>query len=313
MSWSAQDIPAQDDRVALVTGANSGLGQAVSRELARRGARVIMAARDHSRGETAVAEVARAAPGARVELLDLDLASLTSVRAAAAEIADRVERLDLLVNNAGIMMVPRGETEDGFERQLGTNHLGHFALTGLVLPLLRRSDDARVVTTSSLAANSGQLQLQDLQSERSYSPTGAYGQSKLANLLFALELQRRLEGVSAPVASLAAHPGIASTGLVKGPVANLPGPVRPFAYAVAKTVTGLLAQGEDQGALPLLRAATDPGARGGEYYGPSRLGQQRGAPQRVDVPERARDEQTARRLWEASEELTGVTYADLPA
>ena len=312
MGWDFDDIPAQTGRTALVTGANSGLGAQVALALARRGARVLVGARNPEKGTRAVQEIGRQAPDGSAELLEVDLASLASVERAAGEVAERVDRLDLLVNNAGIMMVPRGETEDGFERQLGTNHLGHFALTGRLLPLLQASDGSRVVTTSSLAAVGAQIRFDDLQSERSYSRTGAYGQSKLANLLFALELQRRLEAAEAPVASLAGHPGVASTGLVAGPVDNLPAPVRPVAYALAQGLTSVLAQSDADGALPLLRAATAPDAQGGEYYGPSRLRQQRGAPERVDVPDAADDVDTARRLWETSEDLTGVRY-DLPA
>ena len=311
MGFDAGDVPAQAGRTALVTGGNSGLGEQVCRVLAQRGARVLLAARDRGRGQAAVQRVVDTAPDAQVELVDLDLASLASVEQAAADLAERVDGLDLLVNNAGIMMVPRGLTEDGFERQLGTNHLGHFALTGRLLPLLRAGDGARVVTVSSLAANGAEVRFDDLMGERSYSRTGAYGQSKLANLLFTVELQRRLAAAGDPVSALAAHPGVASTGLVAGPVSGLPGPVRPVALAVSKGLTSLLAQSDADGALPLLAAATSPDARGGEFYGPLSFRGMRGSPGQVDMPAAAHDADAARRLWEASEELTGVTYEGL--
>ena len=307
------DVPSQDGRTALVTGANSGLGRQVSRVLAQRGARVLMAARDRARGQAAVDEVRRAAPDAAVELVDLDLASLASVERAADDVVGRVDALDLLVNNAGIMMVPRRETEDGFERQLGTNHLGHFALTGRLLPLLRHSDAARVVTVSSLAANDGRVRFDDLMGERTYSRTGAYGQSKLANLLFTRGLDRRLRAAGAPVAALAAHPGIASTNLVQAPLASLPGPLARVATPVAQAVVRVLAQSDAQGAQALLMAATLPSAESGEYYGPTRLGGQRGAPARVDMPGQAHDDDAVERLWQVSEDLTGVGYEGLPA
>ncbi|MEJ5946283.1 oxidoreductase [Pseudokineococcus basanitobsidens] len=306
MGWSEQDVPDQRGRTALVTGANSGLGLNVSRALAQHGARVLMGARDPERGRAAVERVRRAAPGADVELLEVDLASLASVRAAAEEVRRRTDdRLDLLFANAGVMAVPRGETEDGFERQLGTNHLGHFALVGKVMPALRAAPAARVVSTSSGAHRSGRMAFDDLMGREHYSRWGAYGQSKLANLLFTSELQRRLQAAGSDVLAVAGHPGYAATGLQSGATAGVP---VPGLRALMGLANRLLAQSDADGALPLLRAGTDPGARGDEYYGPDGRGEMRGAPVLVGRSERARDDAAARRLWAESEKLTGVTY-----
>jgi NAD(P)-dependent dehydrogenase (short-subunit alcohol dehydrogenase family) len=300
--WSVLHIPDLSGRTALITGANSGIGWQTALELARRGARVLLAVRSRERGERALAELRGRLPGAEVETVPLDLADLDSIRSAAEELTDRLDGLDLLVNNAGVMAVPQRErTAQGLELQIGTNHFGHFALTGRLLPLLDRPG-SRVVTVCSSAHRMGRLHLDDLQLERSYRPWRAYGAAKLANALFTLELQRRLEAAGAPTASLGAHPGFASTSLVANGPARNGSPLDPLTV----WATRLLGQPAHRGALPTLRAATDPTARGGEYFGPGGFQEVRGAPVRVDYARRAHDPEVARRLWAASEELTGV-------
>ena len=300
--WSAADVPDQSGRVALVTGANSGLGLHTSIALARKGARVLMACRDAGRAQAALQRVRADVPGATVELVTLDLASLASVEAAADEVAGRTPVLDLLVDNAGVMATPKGVTADGFELQLGTNHLGHFALTGRLLPLLLAAPAARVVVVSSGAHRTGRIAFDDLQSERGYSRWKAYGQSKLANLLFVRELDRR--AAATPLLVAAAHPGYAATHLQSGQGSFL-------LEAVMKVGNAVIAQSDEAGALPSLYAATMPDVRRGDYWGPS-LAELRGAPKRVGRSAAAQDDTAARRLWDESERLTGVTYA-LPA
>ena len=300
--WSATDVPDQSGRVALVTGANSGLGLHTSIGLARRGARVLMACRDAGRAERALVQVQAAAPGAAVELVSLDLASLASVEATAADVAGRTSALDLLVDNAGVMAPPRTTTVDGFELQLGTNHLGHFALTGRLLPLLLAAPSPRVVVVSSGAHKIGKIAFEDLQSERSYSRWGAYGQSKLANLLFARELDRR--SAATPLLVAAAHPGYAATHLQSGQGSFL-------LEALLKVGNLVLAQSDADGALPSLYAATMPDVRRGDYWGPA-FAELRGEPKRVGRARSAQDDAVAARLWTESERLTGVSYA-LPA
>ena len=300
--WSAADVPDQSGRVALVTGANSGLGLHTSIGLARKGARVLMACRDAGRAERALVQVRAAAPGADVELLSLDLASLASVEAAAADVAGRVTALDLLVDNAGVMAVPRTATADGFELQLGTNHLGHFALTGRLLPLLLAAPSPRVVVVSSGAHKIGKIAFEDLQSERSYSRWGAYAQSKLANLLFARELERR--AAATPLLVAAAHPGYAATHLQSGQGSFL-------LEAFLKVGNLVVAQSDADGAMPSLYAATMPDVRRGDYWGPA-FAELRGEPKRVGRARSAQDDAAAARLWTESERLTGVSYA-LPA
>ena len=297
--WSAADVPDQSGRVAMVTGANSGLGLHTSIALARKGARVLMACRDAGRAQAALHRVRADAPGATVELVTLDLASLASVEAAATEVAGRTPTLDLLVDNAGVMATPRSATADGFELQLGTNHLGHFALTGRLLPLLLAAPAARVVVVSSGAHRTGRIAFDDLQSERSYSRWGAYGQSKLANLLFARELDRR--AAATPLLVAAAHPGYAATHLQSGQGSFL-------LEAFMKVGNAVLAQSDEAGAMPSLYAATMPDVRRGDYWGPT-LAEIRGAPKRVGRSGAAQDDTAARRLWDESERLTGVTYA----
>jgi NAD(P)-dependent dehydrogenase (short-subunit alcohol dehydrogenase family) len=298
--WTADQIPDQSGRVAVVTGGNSGLGLETVRQLARAGARVVLACRDTAKGEAAREQVRAGVPDADIEVAPLDLASLASVR----EFADRIKGegtgLDLLINNAGVMAPPRRETADGFELQLGTNHLGHFALTGQILAAMEGREDARVVTVSSGAHRMGKINFDDLQSERGYSRWRAYGQSKLANLLFAFELDRRLRAAGSPIKSVAAHPGYAAT--------NLQSAAPPLFDRMVMVFTNrLLAQSAEMGALPQLYAATNPVVEGGTYIGPDGIAEQRGHPKTVGSSGAARDEATARRLWDVSEDLTGVT------
>ena len=296
--WTAEDLPDQTGRTALVTGANSGLGFQTSLELASKGARVLMACRNPARAQDALGRLRLAVPNAAVELVAMDLASLESVRTAAEDIAERMPQLDLLVNNAGIMAVAESQTADGFERQFGTNHLGHFALTGRVLPLLLAAPAPRVVTVSSLAHVFGNLDFEDLQGTQGYRRWRAYGHSKLANLLFTTELQRRGGGM--PLA-VAAHPGYAATHLQQGQG------LAAF-EALMRVGNRAVAQSDVAGALPSLYAATMPDVRGDDFFGPHLLGM-RGSPVRTWRTPRARNAADARRLWEVSEELTRVEYA----
>ena len=303
--WSARDIPSQAGRVAVVTGANSGLGLVTARELARAGARVVMGCRDAGRGEAARALVVEQVPDANVDVRRLDLASLSSIREFADNLHADVPDVDLLVNNAGVMAIPRQLTEDGFEMQLGTNHLGHFALTGMMLASMVHRAGSRVVTVSSTAHKPGRIDFDDLMSERSYGKWTAYYQSKLANLLFAYELQRRLDAAGLPTVSVAAHPGYSATNLQHvGP--RMEGS-RLSALLMSFGNT-LFAQSDEMGALPQLYAATAPDVRGGEYFGPDGIAESRGHPKRVDSTKASKDTEAARRLWEVSEELTGVRY-----
>jgi NAD(P)-dependent dehydrogenase (short-subunit alcohol dehydrogenase family) len=301
-NWTTADIPDQTGRTAVITGGNTGLGFHVARALAQHGARVVIASRDTRKGAEAAAKIAdgrtaRADP----EVVRLDLTSLASVRGTATELRSRYDRLDLLINNAGVMMTPYARTEDGFELQLGTNHFGHFAFTGLLVDRMTDVPGARIVTVSSTLHRNGAIDFDDLASEHRYNGAAAYARSKLANLLFAYELGRRLEaaGHQNPI-SLAAHPGYTNTELGR----YLAAPVR----LGLRLVNPIFAQSPAMGALPLLRAATDPAARGGEYYGPSSRTQMRGHPRVVTSSTRSHDEQLARRLWTESEKLTGVRY-----
>ena len=310
MGWSAEDIPSQTGRTAIVTGGTGGLGLATARELARAGARVMLTARDPAKGEEAAAEIRGAVPDADLEVGKLDLADLASVRefARACE-AEFPEGIDLLINNAGVMATPKRQTADGHELQFGTNHLGHFALTGLLLSALRRGGrSARVVTVSSIAHRIGGIKLDDLDSQDAYTRWGAYGHSKLANLLFAFELQRRLAAAGARVESLAAHPGYAATHLQSAGPAMGGGPVAWFNTASARLGNLLVAQSADDGALPTLYAATVPELAGGSYIGPGGFYEIRGAPKVVTARGLAYKEDLAAGLWAASEELTGVSY-----
>ncbi|MCW4461256.1 SDR family oxidoreductase [Sphingomonas sp. BT-65] len=300
--WTAADIPPQTGRTAVITG-TGGLGFEDAVELARAGAEVILAGRNPDKGAAAVARIRALVPSAIIRFEMLDLASLDSVAAFAARLSERHGSLDLLVNNAGVMVPPRREeTADGLELQFGTNHLGHFALTGLLLPLLRHGRQPRVVTLSSVAARDGAIAFDDLNAERRYRPMPAYSQSKLACLMFALELHRRSEASGWGVASMAAHPGIARTDLLH----NAPG--RWSAMGLTRSLLWFLFQPAAQGALPTLFAATAPDARSGGYYGPHALSEARGYPAPARIPPQALDVGAATRLWEVSEELSGVRY-----
>jgi NAD(P)-dependent dehydrogenase (short-subunit alcohol dehydrogenase family) len=303
--WTAGDIPSQQGRLAVVTGANSGIGLIAARELARAGARVVLACRDTKKGEAAAQAIAETSPEGQVEVAALDLASLESVRSFVNGFVGAHDGLDLLINNAGVMAPPRRTTADGFELQFGTNHLGHFALTGLLLDAMQRRENARVVTVSSGAHRFGKMRFDDLQGERKYGRWAAYGQSKLANLLFTFELDRRLRASGSSVRAIAAHPGYSATHLQS---AAAPQPDR-FLMAISNAI---MAQSAEMGALPTLYAATQPGIEGGTYIGPDGLFEQRGYPTEVKARPSAYDEASARRLWEVSEELTGVKFP-LPA
>jgi NAD(P)-dependent dehydrogenase (short-subunit alcohol dehydrogenase family) len=297
--WDTRDIPDQTGRTAVVTGANSGLGLVTARELARAGASVVMACRNLDRGHRAVEEVRAAVPEAQVQLDELDLARLASVRGFAERFRATHDGLELLINNAGVMAPPRRRTADGFELQFGTNHLGHFALTNALLETMEGTDDARVVTLSSTVHKMGRINFDNLNGDRHYFRWNAYGQSKLANLLFMLELDRRLRAAGSTVKSLAAHPGYAAT--------NLQSAAAPMLDRLAmKVSTAVIAQNDEMGALPTLYAATQPGLEGGTYVGPGGFQEQRGHPKIVQPSGRARDPETARRLWEVSERMTAV-------
>ncbi|MDF2826650.1 MAG: short-chain dehydrogenase/reductase [Mycobacterium sp.] len=294
-NWTTADIPDQTGRTAVITGANTGLGFETATALAARGAHVVIAARDTDKGKQAAARIA-----GDVSVQKLDLTSLDSIREATDALKARFDKIDLLINNAGVMTTPKGTTKDGFELQFGTNHLGHFALTGLLLDAMLDVDGARIVTVSSNGHKmGGAIHFDDLMWERSYSRMGAYSQSKLANLLFTYELQRRLAPRGKTIA-VASHPGTSNTELAR----NLPSAVQPALSAVA----GLLAQTAAAGALPSLRAATDPGVLGGQYYGPDGIAQQKGSPVVVASSAQSYDIDLQRRLWNISEELTKVTF-----
>ena len=304
-SWTAAQIPDQQGRIAVVTGANSGLGLVTARELARKGARVVLAVRTPAKGEAAAQEIRAAVPEAQVEVRALDLSSLASIRAFAAALTLAHPALDLLINNAGIMMTPPQRTADGFEMQFGTNHLGHFALTGLLLEALAAGTSPRVVTVSSIEHKPGRIDFDDLQLDQDYAPRKAYRQSKMANVLFGLELDRRLRAAGSPVVSVLAHPGYSDTNLQStGPTG-----IAKLAMRIGNKV---VAQSAERGALPQLLAATSPDVSGGRFYGPSGFQEFRGDPTEVQAVPEARDPGTARRLWAVSEQLTGVTYP-LPA
>jgi NAD(P)-dependent dehydrogenase (short-subunit alcohol dehydrogenase family) len=298
--WTTTDIPDQTGRVAIITGANTGLGFETATALAAKGAHVVLAVRNLDKGKDAATRITANGPRGEVALQELDLTSLDSVRAAARELRSNHDRIDLLINNAGVMWTPKSVTSDGFELQFGTNHLGHFAFTGLLLDRLLPVAGSRVVTVSSIGHRIlADIHFDDLQWEHSYNRVAAYGQAKLANLLFSYELQRRLAPHGTTIAA-AVHPGGSDTELGR----NLPAPLARAFVAVQP----LIAQDAAMGALPTLRAATDPAATGGQYYGPDGLGQMRGYPVLVESSKKSHDVDRQRRLWAVSEELTGVTY-----
>ncbi|WP_058041204.1 oxidoreductase [Streptomyces roseifaciens] len=304
--WTAEQIPDQAGRVFVVTGANSGLGLATTRALARRGGHVILAVRDEEKGRRAVAGITAEQPGAGLEVRHLDLADLDSVRAFAEKLHADHSRLDVLINNAGVMAPPRTLSAQGHELQFACNHLGHFALTGLLLDLLAAGRDPRVVTVSSVNHRKAHLRFDDLTGERSYSPMGFYNQSKFANAVFGQELHLRLTRAGSPVRSLLAHPGYTATNL------QTSAPIGLWRLVFGTIGNPLLAQPPARGALPQLYAATDPSAEGGQFIGPDGMAELRGGPTRVELAPAAADSETGRRLWELSERLTDVRFA-LPA
>ena len=305
-TWNVADIPDLTGRVAVVTGANSGLGLATAHGLAGAGARVLMACRTQAKAEAARNEVAASASGPAPEVVALDLSDLGSVADCAAGLVDREERIDILVNNAGVMALPLRRTAQGFEMQFGTNHLGHFALTGRVLPLLLAAPAARVVNVASNGHKIGKIRIDDLNwNTGRYSKWLAYGQTKLADLLFTTELDRRAKAAGSNLVAASAHPGYASTNLSAGGPLMSGSRIKEGFFGLGDR---LLGQSAEMGALPQLYAATMPDVVGDEYFGPDGVGEMRGHPVRTDRSKRAQDKAMATRLWEASEELTGVTY-----
>jgi NAD(P)-dependent dehydrogenase (short-subunit alcohol dehydrogenase family) len=302
--WTLADIPPQPGKLALVTGGTGGLGFETARALARAGAEVVVTGRNDAKGDEAIVKMRNQSPSAKVEYQRCDLANLAAVRSFARNFADTHQALDLLVNNAGVMAIPRRETTgDGFEMQFGVNYLAHFALTAHLLPLLRAASGARVVGLSSLAHRTGMVDFRDLQGERFYNPWKAYGQSKLAMLMFALELQRRSDSAQWNLTSIAAHPGWSRTDLFTS------GPGRSSLFSIASQFAApFLGQPAEAGALPILFAATDPKARGGGYYGPGGFSELTGPPTRASIMIQARDSAAAKRLWDISETLTGVSF-----
>ena len=303
--WTAARIPALGGKKFLITGANSGIGYQAALQLARHGAHVILACRNAQKGEQAVRNILAELPNAELELMLLDTSSIADVKRFAAEFLKRGVFLDGLINNAGVMALnPRQVTPEGFERQFATNHLGHFALTGLLLPSIMAAPAPRVITVASLAHRGGKIHFDDLQLERGYSPWGAYNQSKLANILFAKELARRAVGTS--LLSLPVHPGVSQTSIV----ANGPGS-SDLKTRVLFTFAKFLTQSDAAGALPTLYAATSPEAHSGDYIGPDGFMEMKGAPVVVKPRPNALDESVGKRLWTVSEELTGVVYPPL--
>ncbi len=298
-NWTSANIPDLTDKVAIVTGANSGIGYETARTLATKGAQVIMACRNQDKGEAAKRQITRENPQAQVELIHLDLAKLESVRRFVNEFTDKYNHLHLLINNAGIMLIPeRRLTADGFEMHFGTNHLGHFALTGLLIETIRSTTGTRVVTVTSTGHRQGYIDFDNLNAEKSYKKMFAYAQSKLANLLFTYELQRRLESAGLDAISVASHPGWTATNL------------QQYTWYF-RILNPLVAQTPDKGALSTLYAATANDVKGGDYYGYGGFMEMRGAMQKVESHEHAHDQAVAERLWHISEELTGVRYQSL--
>jgi len=303
--WTTNDMPSLAGKIIIVTGANSGLGYETGKALVVKGAHVIMACRSTDKGESAANKIRDKVANAQLDVMKLDLANQSQIREFVAAFNDKYQTLHVLINNAGVMALPHRKTVDGFEMQFGTNHLGHFALTGLLLDTLLRTGGTRIVTVSSGAHTMGHFNFDDLQREKSYSKWEAYGQSKLANLLFAYELQRKLTAAGKDTISVAAHPGYANTNLQSA------GPQMAGSWFQEKLMAlanKLFAQSQAQGALPTLYAATAPDVHGAEYFGPDGFNEMRGYPTRVESNEASHDEAVAQRLWQVSEELTGVQY-----
>ena len=305
--WTAADVPDQSGRVVIVTGSNTGIGYGAAAVLAAKGAHTVLAVRNLDKGSEAVERIKAANPNATVTLQQLDLTSLDNIRTAADELRAKFPRIDLLINNAGVMYTAKSSTKDGFELQFGTNHLGHFALTGQLLDHILPVEGSRVVTVSSVGHRiRAKIHFDDLNLDNNYNRVVAYGQSKLANLLFTYELARRLAAKGAPTIAIAAHPGAADTDLLR----NMPGGIRQVSQFFWSAV---IAQNADMGAQPTLRAAADPGVQNGQYFGPGGFAEQKGHPKVVASSAQSHDEDLQRRLWTVSEELTGVTYPALIA
>jgi NAD(P)-dependent dehydrogenase (short-subunit alcohol dehydrogenase family) len=300
--WTAADVPDQTGRVAIITGSNTGIGYGAAAVLAAKGAHTVLAVRNLDKGNDAAARIKNASPNATVSVQQLDLTSLENIRAAADELRAQFPRIDLLINNAGVMYTDKASTKDGFELQFGTNHLGHYALTGRLLDHMLGVEGSRVVTVSSVGHKiRAKIHFDDLNLDRNYNRVVAYGQSKLANLLFTYELGRRLAAKGAPTIATAAHPGAADTELLR----NMPAGIRQVSQFFW---SAFIAQNADMGAEPTLRAAADPSVQNGQYFGPSGFGEQKGHPKLVASSAQSHDEDIQRRLWTVSEELTGVTY-----
>jgi hypothetical protein len=307
--WTTTDMPDQTGRIAIVTGANSGLGYETTLALAQKGAQVVMTTRSLDKGRSAEADVRQHMPDAKLDAMKLDLGSLDSVREFAAEYKAKFNRLDMLINNAGVMGTPKLATADGFEMQLGVNHLGHFALTGHLIDLLVSTPGSRIVSVSSNASYMGTINFDDLMSEQSYTRYGAYSQSKLANVMFGFELQRKLQAVNADSRSIAVHPGYAATNLQGGAAHSSGALADRFIYPITNRI---VAQSGAMGALSQLYAATAPDAKGGAFYGPHFL-HMRGYPVELKANDAAYDTVATARLWDVSVQLTGVEYALLAA
>lgn len=302
-NWTTSDIPQRKEGLAVITGSTEGMGYEDALALSSAGWEVVIMGRNAQKGVDAVAKILQANPNAKLSFEKIDLANLSSVKEFSSKMLAKGRAIDLLINNAGVMTPPkRLETADGFELQFGTNHLGHFALTAQLLPLLRKAQAARVVTLSSVASRDGQIDFDDLQSSETYVPMKAYGQAKLANLMFALELQRQSDKNGWGIKSMAAHPGVSRTNLLISGAGRWSGP------GIARTFFPFLFQPQSQGALPTLYAATSSEAKGGVYYGPNKMGETRGFPAIAKIPTQAEDTAVALKLWEVSEKLTNVRF-----
>ena len=301
--WSEKDIPDLTGKIIIITGANNGIGFENSKQFARKNATVIMACRNLEKGQKALNTVKKKVPSAKVELMKLDLANLYSIKEFVSEFKQKYDKLDILLNNAGIMMIPYSKTVDGFENQIGTNHLGHFALTAQLFELLKNTPKSRVVNVSSNAHRWGEMDWDNFLFEKDYGRVKAYGRSKLANLLFTYELDRRIQEKGIDVLAVASHPGTANTGLAN----HLFGPVK---YVLKPIVFSIIAQSSYKGSLPSARAAVDPDVKGGDYYGPKGfLGtDKRGSPTKVESLENSHNIEDAKKLWDKSEKLTGITF-----
>lgn len=302
MEFTLDQVTSQKGRTIIVTGANAGLGYETALALAKKEAHVILACRNEQKAEKAKEKILKEVPDANLEIMLIDLADLDSVRAFAKNYLDKYDQLDLLINNAGVMMPPYTKTKDGFELQIGANHLGHFLLTGLLLDTLTKTDNARIVALSSLAHHAGEINFDDLQSKENYSPMGAYQQSKLANILYGIELQRRLEKAGHDkVISTIAHPGASDTELAR----HIPGWI---AFLLRITIMPFITHSPKSGAMPTLQAALGKDVKGGEYFGPTGWREMKGKTGRAKINRKARNEEVAKRLWEVSEELVGLKY-----